>query len=179
MTPPAARATQEGGDHHAPRAARLFSTPFEIGLRATFLLQALVPARCDLRRLTIYDYLLVHSADAEGGPASLHPATPHRSGELLVKRDVMRDALTLFVSRELVRVHLGSEGVTYSASELTAPFLGYIEVPYAERLRETASWVAAHFGALGDEALETYVAERLGRWGGEFTLESLVREVPR
>lgn len=179
MTPHGGGADQQGGGHHAPRAARLFSTPFEVGLRAMFLLRALAPARCDLRRLTIYDYLLVHSADVEGGPASLHPATPHRSGELLVKRDLMRDGLTLFVSREIVRIHLDQEGVTYSASELTVPFLSYIDVPYAERLRETASWVATHFGAMGDEALDAYVAERLDRWGGEFTLESLVREVPR
>lgn len=178
MTTPLGRRNEGEGDHHTVRAAQLFSTPFEVGLRATFLLQAVTPARCDVRRLVIYDYVLVHSGDVEGGPASLHPATPHRSGELLVKRDLMRDGLTLFVGRELVRVHLDASGVTYSASELAAPFLDYIELPYAERLRETASWVAAHFGPMRQEALEAYVAERVGRWGGEFTTEALVREVP-
>ena len=174
---PRSPGTGDGGAQ-AARAAQLFSTPFEIGLRAAFLLQALAPARCDLRRLTIYDYLLVHSADADGGPESLHPATPHRSGELLVKRDLMREGLTLFLSRELVEVHLDTDGVTYGVSGLTAPFIEYIVGTYASRLRETARWVVSHFGAVEDDALEAYVAARLGRWGGEFTQESLVREVP-
>ncbi|HEU4564669.1 MAG TPA: ABC-three component system middle component 2 [Gemmatimonadaceae bacterium] len=157
---------------------RLFSTPFEVGLRAAFMLAAVAPARCDVRRLVIYDYLLVHSGDVEGGPASLHPATPHRSGELLVKRDLMRDGLTLFVGREIVALHLDAAGVTYSASDLTADFLAYIEVPYAARLREAAAWVSARFGGQSDQELEAYVAEHLGRWGGEFGAEALVREVP-
>jgi hypothetical protein len=162
----------------AMRAAQLFSTPFEIGLRAAFLLHAVSPAKCDLRRLTIYDYLLVHSADVDDGPESLHPATPHRSGELLIKRELMREGLTLFLSRELVQVQLGSEGVTYSTSALTGDFLDYIRSAYGSRLRETAAWVAHRFADVDDQTLEAYVGERLGRWGGEFTQESLVREVP-
>jgi hypothetical protein len=180
----AARA--EGGDpsdRQMPRAVRLFSTPFEVGLRAAYLLEALArhgaaAARLDARRLVIYDYLLVHSGDVEGGPASLHPATPHRSGELLVKRDLMRDGLMLFVGRELLRVHLDAAGVTFTASDLTETFLRYLEAPYATRLRETASWVVQRFAEFSDAALEAYVAAHLGRWGGEFSAEALVRGVP-
>ena len=110
--------------------------------------------------------------------AGAHPATPHRSGELLVKRDLMRDGLMLLVGRELVRVHLDAAGVTFSASDLTRTFLQYLEAPYASRLRETASWVVQRFAKFSDESLEAYVASHLGRWGGEFSAESLVREVP-
>lgn len=180
----AARA--EGGgasERQVPRAVRLFGTPFEVGLRAAFLLNALerhagAAARIDAQRLVVYDYVLVHSGDVEDGPSSLHPPTPHRSGELLVKRDLMRDGLMLFVGRELVRVYLDAAGVTFSASDLTGSFLRYLEAPYATRLRETASWVVQRFAELSDESLEAYVAAHLGRWGGEFGTEALVREVP-
>lgn len=170
-------------ERHVPREVRLFSTPFEVGLRAAFLLDAAarrasIPVRLDAHRLVIYDYLLVHSGDVEGGPASLHPAIPHRSGELLVKRDLMRDGLMLFVGRDLVHVHLDSSGVTYSASELTPAFLQYFEAPYARRLRDTASWVLQRFVEFSDDSLESYVGGHLDRWGGEFSSEALVREVP-
>ena len=159
------------------RAARLFSTPLEVGLRSVFLLGALTPARCDVQRLVILDYLLVHSGDVDGGPPSLHPATPHRAGELLVKRDLLRDGLMVFVARELVAMHLDADGVRFAATDLTAQFLAYFDVPYASRIRDAAAWVAAHFGPMDDEQLERYVAARLDRWGGEFSAESLVREV--
>jgi len=183
MTTYAQPGDEESGGRHVPRAVRLFSTPFEVGLRAAFLLEAVAgygpsPLRLDARRLVIYDYLLVHSGDVENGPASLHPATPHRSGGLLVKRDLMRDGLMLFVGRELVRVHLDAAGVTYSASELTSTFLRYLEAPYTSRLRESARWVVQRFAQFSDESLEAYVADHLGRWGGEFSTEALVREVP-
>lgn len=183
MTTAAAGEGRGPNDRQTPRAVRLFSTPFEVGLRAAFVLDALAQngstdTRLDARRLVIYDYLLVHSGDVEGGPASLHPATPHRSGELLVKRDLMRDGLMLFVGREIVRVHLDVAGVTFSASELTGTFLNYLQSPYAARLRETASWVVQRFSELSDGALEAYVTSHLGRWGGEFSAEALVREVP-
>jgi hypothetical protein len=174
---------QKVGDRRVPRAIRLFSTPFEVGLRAVVLLEAVAQhqaatVRFDAQRLVIYDYLLVHSGDVEGGPASLHPATPHRSGALLVKRDLMRDGLMLFVGRELAHVHLNATGVTYSASEHTSTFLDYLEAPYALRLRESAKWVVQRFASYSDESLKAYVTEQLGRWGGEFTSEALVREVP-
>lgn len=161
----------------AARAARLFSTPLEVGLRAAFLLDALAPARCDVQRLVVLDYLLVHSGDVEGGPPSLHPATPHRGGELLVRRDLMRAGLMLLVARELVSMRLDADGVQYAATDLTPRFLAYLDVPYAGQIREAAAWVAQSFGSMGDVQLALYIAAQLDRWGGEFTSESLVREV--
>jgi hypothetical protein len=170
--------TMTNGDHaQVPRAARLFTTPFEVGLRATFILAALAPSWCDIQRLVIYDYLLVHSGDVEGGPESIHPATPHRSGELLIKRDLMRDGLMLFVGRELLSLHIDEHGIAYSASDLTQLFLRYMVGAYAQKLREAAVWVVERFSDFDNSALEAFVSDRLDRWGGEFDSESLVRGV--
>ena len=65
-----------------------FNSAIECGLRSLIILEHAFPLEYDLQRLVFYDYLLVHSQDA-GGPNSIHPATPHRSGEVLVKRKML------------------------------------------------------------------------------------------
>ncbi len=158
------------------RHAALFSTPLELGLRALVVLEAMRPAAANLQRLVAYDYLLVHSSDA-GGPESVHPSTPHRSGEILVKRDVLRAGLLLMVSRALLDVVMTPEGVRYSATEITGPFLGYFDGGYIAQLLERGAWLREHFSGMSDEELQDLIARNLDQWGGEFTSEALVRHV--
>jgi hypothetical protein len=170
------------GEGRAPRRtvvrrhAALFSTPLELGLRVLIVLDAMRPLAADLQRLVAYDYLLVHSGDA-GGPESVHPSTPHRSAEILVKRDVLRAGLQLMLSRDLVEVVMTERGVRYIATDLTSRFLAYFEGSYVSRLRERARWLGDRFSQLQDDALQTLIAQNLDKWGGEFTSEALVRHV--
>ncbi|MGI8547321.1 MAG: ABC-three component system middle component 2 [Gemmatimonadaceae bacterium] len=158
-----------------PRAVELFSTPLEIGLRALFVLAAL-PGPVDLQRLVVLDYLLVHSGDA-GGPTSLHPATPHRGGEILVKRDLLQHGIRLMMSRDLAAMDLDADGIQYRATDLTIPFLAYLDGAYVDQLRARASWVTAAFGSTDEATLRLYVADHLDQWGGEFVTEAAVRDV--
>ncbi len=89
----------------------------------------------------------------------------------------MRSGLMLFVAREVVSIHIDADGMRFAATDLTPRFLAYLEMPYAGMLRAAAAWVGDRFGATSDAELESYVAARLDRWGGEFSTESLVREV--
>ncbi len=159
----------------ASRAPSPFNGPVESGLRSLVLLDAAAPSGCDLRRLVVYDYLLVHSADVQGGPRSLHPATPHRSGELLVRRRMIRSGLMLMISRELLTIEYGGAGIVYSATKLTRPFLEYLQSDYAREMRERAAWVVSTFGSYTDEALITFAMSHLSDWGGELVNESLLR----
>ena len=79
-----------------------FNSALETGVRTLAILVAAHPRAHDLHRLVQYDYLIVHSADADG-PSSLHPPLPLRSGELLVRRNVIGRGILLMVSRGLVR----------------------------------------------------------------------------
>jgi hypothetical protein len=145
----------------------------ECGLRALVLLTASSPVGCDLQRLTFFDYLLVHSGDVPGGPASIHPATPLRSGEALVRRHWIEHGLRLMLSRELIEPGFSPNGITYQSTTLSAPFLGYLEQQYTRLLRERAAWVIAEFGPYTDAALVTFFQTHLDRWGGEFIFEGL------
>lgn len=155
---------------------RPFNTPFEAGVRALFVLQAISPTRADLQRLVFYDYLLVHSGDPGGGPPSVHAAVPHRSGEWMVKRELLSAGLDLMFSKELIEKTFKADGILYGASELTAPFLDYLQSAYAGTVRASAAWLAERFGEFSDAELASYMVANLGHWGAEFYLRGRATE---
>jgi hypothetical protein len=157
-------------------AAAPFNSPLECGLRTLVLLRAAEPAACDLQRLIFYDYLLVHSGDVPDGPESIHPPTPLRSGEALVRRHWIERGLLLMISRELVVRSFSDRGIMYQASPLTASFLGYMQEPYTKKLQERAQWVIARFGDYSDAQLVDFFKANLDRWGGEFIREELLED---
>jgi hypothetical protein len=158
------------------QGSSVFNSPLECGLRELVLLEAAKPEAYDLQRLVFYDYLLVHSGDVPGGPDSIHPATPLRSGEALVRRHWVERGLLLMVSRELVTRRFTPEGVLYEASPLTSAFLGYMTSPYTLLLRERATWVTSSFRTYNEHDLVKFFQVNLDRWGGEFIREGLTEE---
>ena len=157
---------------------RPFNTPLEIGLRSLFILDAIAPNVRDLQRLMYYDYLLIHSGDVSNGPDSLHPPLPHRSGEWLVHRKLVSDGLDLMFAKELLEKHFDQNGIFYRASELTHPFLSYLNCSYAVAVRERAEWVAIVFECYSDEKLFAFMTDNVGRWGAEFKREAVIRGMP-
>jgi hypothetical protein len=140
------------------------------------VLAAAQPGSCDLQRLVFYDYLLVHSGDVPGGPDSIHPPTPLRSGEALVRRQWVERGLLLMISRELVIRTFSQHGIVYQASPLTSAFLEYMEEAYTKRLQERARWVVERFGTYSDHELVDFFKANLDRWGGEFIREELLED---
>lgn len=157
------------------RNTKVFNSSLEMGLRSLFLLAEVYPKGCDLQRLVYYDYLLVHSGDAPQGPKSIHPQIPHRSTEILVKRDLVKNGLTLMNSKQLISAKFEKAGIVYYGTELTKPFLSYQKSDYANSLRDTAKWVVETFHGYSDKKLSQYISNNLDVWGGEFSRESLFR----
>ena len=159
------------------RNTSVFNSPLEIGIRVLYLLVELQPAGCDLQRLVYYDYILVHSSDVPEGPKSIHPSIPHRSTEILVKRDLLKKGLTLMHSKQLVDSIFDSTGITYKATELTKPFLEYNQSDYAKSLQEVSVWVVNKFRNYTDGKLSLFIKNNIDVWGGEFSKESLLRGI--
>jgi hypothetical protein len=157
---------------------RLFVSPFngpiEIGLRALCVLTTAFPTEYALQRLVVFDYFLVHSDDIDGGPVGLHPQTPHRGGEILVRRGVLQEGLTLYESRGLVERIYKDGGIFFAATDKSADFLDTLSTDYLKGLRERADWVVDSFGLLDDAALDEIVRDRIGTWGAEFSMESVL-----
>lgn len=154
-----------------------FNTPIESGLRSLVTLTEAFPAQYDLQRLLFFEYLLVHSADA-GGPESLHPGTPYRSGEVLVRRGVVEEGLKFLVNRGLVEQKFDDQGIAYQATEYASPFLECLQARYTQRLKERAKWLITTFGHYSDERLHQFFYSNLDRWGSEFEHEAIFRELP-
>jgi len=152
-----------------------FNSALETGVRALAILCEAYPHAYDLQRLLYFDYLVVHSHDADG-PESLHPSTPLRNGELLVRRGIIERGLLLFVSRGLVERHLDALGLSYSASDEAGPFLDCLQTTYTQLLRARAEWAVAAFGSLADDELKSYFDARFERWTREFQAVKLPPE---
>ena len=153
-----------------------FNSPTEIGLRSTVVLFEMYPEVASLQRLVVYDYLLVHSDDVPGGPPGLHPKTPYRSGELLVRRESLQKGLLLYMSRGLVRGLYLPKGLRYSATETTGGFVESFVAEYVGDLRRRSAWLVQQFAGRTDAALDEFAREHLGRWGAEFETEALLWE---
>ena len=136
-------------------------------MRALTILASVFPRSVDLQRLVDFDYLTVHSGDA-GGPESLHASTPMRSGELLVRRQLIERGLLLMMSRGLIRRVSSPQGIEYVAEDAASPFLKALSSSYLHRLKERADWVAQNFAEASDEQLRELTARFFREWTTQF-----------
>jgi len=144
-----------------------FNSALETGVRTLAILIESYPKAHDLGRLVQYDYLTVHSADADG-PPSLHPPLPLRSGELLVRRSLIELGLRLMMSRSLIRRELNNNGLLYAAEEEASAFLDNMKSVYIFELRKRAKWVAATFDELSASELDVIIKRLFEAWTIEF-----------
>ena len=151
-----------------------FNSAVESGLRTLTMLFALFPSAASVQRLIAFDYLLIHSDDVPGGPPGLHPRTPYRSGELLVRRDSLQRGIRMYVSRGLIGELYTESGLEVVATESAGSFLGAMRSAYSESLRQRAFWVADRFASQSDADIERFTREHLGDWGAEFEFESVL-----
>lgn len=154
----------------------IFNTPLETGLRSATLLLACYPEICDLQRLVQYDYLLVHSGDVEGGPPSIHPATPNRAGELLVRRSLVEQGLIFMIKKMVIEQTFTGYGIGYLAGEYAPVFIDSLNSNYSKKLRSRAEWVTTRFQSVPNIELSEYMQSKWTKWGAEFVQESLFED---
>ena len=149
-------------------APALFNSPLETGVRAIMVLNAAFPQAFGITEITWFDHLIVHTGDI-GGPPSLHPDVPQRSGELLVRRRLVEEGLQVMRRLHLVEfVPDGDTGLLYRASEESVGVIELLRTPYSVALRDRAEWLACNVLSRSRLELEDLVAKRIGRWRIEF-----------
>lgn len=144
-----------------------FNSSLESGVRALTILTSIYPQCVDLQRLVDFDYLVVHSGDANG-PESLHAPLPMRAGELLVRRSIVESGLLLMMSRGLVMRVTTENGIEYVASEVANAFVNSLFSPYLVKLKERAQWVADQFGLVTEEELHQITKRFFDKWTTQF-----------
>lgn len=159
-----------------PERGSPFNSALEIGIRTLTILEAIHPASLDMQRLVEYDYLAVHSGDA-GGPESLHASLPLRTGELLVRREIIEAGLLLMMSRNLVTKIPAREGIRYYATEGAGAFLCALSSPYIAKLKNRAKWVVEYFGNASDDELLGLTRSLFDQWTTQFQLTEKAKGV--
>ncbi|PSV48336.1 ABC-three component system middle component 2 [Photobacterium indicum] len=120
---------------------RIFNSYLEAGVRILCILNALSPKGLDFESLIKTDYVLVNSNDFSG-PKSLHSKLPNRKGELVTRRESIRQGLELMRRFGLVSVILSQEGAVYYTTEKTKPYLKLMVTTYSKELQIVALWLS-------------------------------------
>ena len=144
-----------------------FNSPFELGVRMVYLLNALQPTGADLQKLVLLDYAVVYSDDL-GGPPSLHTPVPYRGSEYLSRRDLIAQGLYLMSTRGLVAVSMDNTGITYFAGDTARTMVGALTSPYLRELEGRCRWAAETFAILSSREMTERFAQQGHLWGAEF-----------
>jgi hypothetical protein len=155
----------------ADRPVALFNSALETGVRAVVILDAIHPRAFDLTHMTWCDHLVVHTGDI-GGPASLHPDIPQRTGELLVRRKLVEDGVNLMRRLHMIDADVGANGIQFRASEEASSFVEALRTDYAATLKKRAEWLAKYLLEKSDADLTGLITDRIGRWAVEFLGEA-------
>jgi len=155
----------------ASDSAPLFNSTLETGVRAVVVLDALHPSAFDLAHLTWFDHLVVHTFDI-GGPPSLHPDIPQRTGELLVRRRLVENSINLMRRLHMVEAKVEKSGITYCASEDASAFVESLRTEYSIELKKGAVWLTSFVGRTSESDLAGLISTRIGRWVVEFQGEA-------
>jgi hypothetical protein len=144
-----------------------FNGPLEAGVRAVAVLGAAFPRAFDLQRLTVYDYLLMHTHQL-GGPDDLHPATPIKTPATEVRRKIVQDAIYLMMTGEFIAREVYADGIRYRAGETAGFFLDSLQTPYLRELRIRADWLVEHLADYSDGNFDSLMRQFFDSWVVEF-----------
>lgn len=150
-----------------PKPIVAFNSPFELGVRMVYMLNALQPTGADLQKLVLLDYAVVYSDDL-GGPPSLHTPVPYRGGEYLSRRDLIAQGLYLMSTRGLVAASMDNTGITYFAGDTARTMVGALTSPYLRELEGRCRWAAEMFVVLSSREMTERFAQQGHLWGAEF-----------
>lgn len=151
-----------------------FNSTLETGIRALVVLEAFYPRRCDLMEMTWFDHLIVHTGDIDGQdvPESLHPDLPNRTGELLVRRQLVEKSLRMMQQMHLVEVFETEGGIEFCAGEEAPSYVELLQAPYSRALKDRARWMADRFSQQASVEIRQLIEGRIGRWTTEFTTDT-------
>lgn len=150
----------------------IINNSIEISLRILVLFNELEKS-IDLQRVIYYDYALLHSADFDKNQKSLHPPSPFRKEELVVKNNSIKEALSILCQKQLINIEYNNEGIFYKKNDLTPLLIQHLKSDYVAQLRCKSKWINATFNNYEDQELLKYFDDTIGKWNSEFSMYGL------
>lgn len=155
----------EGLNHplEKSQSPKLFNSTTEVGMRILFVLDAFHPRRLDLQTLSIYDYFVVHTGDIEG-PISLHAPLQSRSGEYLVRRKAIQNAIAFLRRNHLIMMINNDAGQVYEITEDASALINVVSTEYHKKIQECASWLEMKSKCDSEHSFERNLSKLLANW---------------
>lgn len=141
-----------------------FNSSLEVGVRILIILNAFYPRRLRLAELALYDYFVIHTADADG-PPSLHPSIRSRHGEYFIRRGRIEAGLALMRKAHMVHYHSEPVGTTYEASEKASALIDTMMAPYNLKLKDCADWLSLE--SRHDDLFQSNLNKLISGWNVE------------
>lgn len=145
---------------------KLYNTPVEIAMRCLLNLN-FCETGTDTERLMFFDYLCLNTADV-GGPASIHPPIPNRGVQIFGRKELIKKALVLLLSKELIELTANESGFNYIINQSGKKFLDFFQTEYFNELKERISWTQNYFREMSNSQMREFIDINLEKWGGEF-----------
>jgi len=148
---------------------RVFNNEIEMGLRILVILKCIYPRSLDREMINYYDYFSLHSKDI-GGEESLHADVPNRSGELSIKKGLIKSSLKMLLLRGLIEYDYHKDrknGFEYVVTENGASLIDNLNEFYTQNLISNVMWVCHHFKDKSYSDIKLFVAQNKENWNGE------------
>lgn len=157
------------------KTIKLLNSNLEIALRLLVIMK-IYRKPIERDRLIAYEYFVIHSGDIENAPSSIHPDIPYRASVYISNHQTISDALNILLSKELISLNTDSRRFDYQISGVGNKFIYYMTSEYYKVLSNMASWVCSHFDNYSISELNKYIEKNIGKWGNEFTKESILKQ---
>lgn len=149
----------------------IFNSTTEVGMRILFVMDAFHPRKLDLQLLAIYDYFIVHTGDIDG-PASLHARISSRSGEYLIRRQAIQNAISFLRRNHLCKMDFDESGQVYEITENGSALIDIVSTDYHYKLKERASWLEMKSKSKHNDNFEKYLINLLSVLNASLSLQN-------
>jgi hypothetical protein len=141
----------------------IFNSPIEFAMRALMILDKTNVAMT-ARKLSLIDYMVTHIHDFNKKAESVHADSPFRSGEWISRTGTFDAGLRILVSRSLITIHHQEDGIYFSTTELSRPFLNYIESEYKSDYYMALDRIRKSVFVLPEERIYSSLKKRVREW---------------
>jgi hypothetical protein len=121
--------------------AKMFNTPFEVSLRILLTFESAPLQWWTADRIAACDFITVYGGDFGIADENLHGENSYKYSEFTLRRELVKEALKIMVSRQYVDVKSTNNGFMYALGKLGGDYCAELDSGYAESYRELSKMV--------------------------------------
>lgn len=141
----------------------IYNSKQEIGCRILLILVC-TQKKMQAETISVYDYFSIHINDILPDRPCLHPSNPNHSSELVVRRLMIREALSFLVSKGLVQIEWSEFGIRYYADKFSEDISKLLDCNYSKKYVEYVICVDGFFEQKTEYEINKFAETNIGNW---------------